>query len=207
MSTVPHQTSGFSSRSAVETNSKVSHKGTGFVQSSFQTSHSHSRSTRSRSLCQADQEGLPLAVLGHPETTTYRITEPSPGTLRRSLSGILAQERGFCQEEELPYQYTYKGPSHRTISRIANRQQHYQQQGSAFGQEGWVGTGRGVQVAGDGWGNQWQKHVSRTNQVVGMGQYQAPLYRAPSVRSVRSVGKGVDVLDGASIHSNDPLGE
>ncbi|XP_026234245.1 plakophilin-3 [Anabas testudineus] len=207
VATVPPHTSGFSSRSAVESSSKRSHKGNSIVQSTFQTSQSHSRSTRSKSLCQADQEGLPLTVLVHPENASYRITEPSPGTLRRSLSGILAQERGYCQEEELPCQYTYKGPSHRTISRITNRQQHYQQQNSAFGQEGWMGTGRGLHVAGDGWGTQLQKHMSRTNQVIGAGQYQAPLHRAASLRSVRSVGKGMDVLDGASIHSNDPLGE
>uniref|UniRef100_H3C3K8 Plakophilin 3 n=1 Tax=Tetraodon nigroviridis TaxID=99883 RepID=H3C3K8_TETNG len=107
-------------------------------------------------------------------------------TLRRSLSGTLAQDRGHWQEEELPYQYTYKGPSHRTISRITNRQQqHYQQQGSSFLQEGWGGTAES----------------SPSNQA----QYQAPLYRAASLHSVRSIGKGVDVMDGASIHSNDPL--
>lgn len=174
------------------------------IQSSFLTSHSHRGSRRSKSLCQADQEAFPLTVLVPPENASYPITVP---LLRRSLSGTLAQEKGYWQEEELPYQYTYKGPSHRTISRITNRQQHYQQQSSAFGQEGWVGTGRGVPMAGDGWGTQWQQHVSRANHVLGTGQYQAPFHRAASLRSVRSVGKGVDVLDGASIHSNDPLEE
>lgn len=176
------------------------------IHSSFQTSQSHSRSRRSKSLCQADQEAFPLTVLVPPEKASFPATVPPPGTLRRSLSGTLAQERGYWQEE-LPLQYTYKGPSHRTISRITNRQQHYQQQGSGFGQEGWVGTGRGVPMAGDGWRTQWQQHVSRANHVVGTGQYQAPVHRAASLRSVRSVGKGVDILDGASIHSNDPLEE
>ncbi|XP_067351041.1 plakophilin-3-like isoform X2 [Channa argus] len=208
VSTAPLHSSGFSSRSAVETSSKVSHKGTSIVQSNFHPSQSHSRNLRSKSLCQAEQDGVSLTMLGHQENASYRIPEPAPGTLRRSLSGILAQERGYCQEEELPYQYTYKGPSHRTISRITNRQQHYQQQSSGFGQEGFVGTGnRGVHIAGDGWGTQWQKQLSRTNQVIGTGQYQAPLHRAGSVHSVRSVGKGVDIIEGGSIHSNDPLGE
>ncbi|KAK2853432.1 hypothetical protein Q5P01_006093 [Channa striata] len=174
VSTAPLHSSGFSSRSAVETGSKVSHKGTSIVQSNFHASQSHSRNHRSKSLCQADQEGVSLTVLGHQDNAPYRITEPALGTLRRSLSGILAQDRGYSQEEELPYQYTYKGPSHRTISRITNRQQQYQQQSSGFGQEGW---------------------------------YQAPLHRAASVHSVRSVGKGVDIVEGGSIHSNDPLGE
>lgn len=175
------------------------------VQSSFQTSQTHSRNRRSKSLCQADQEAFPITVPAPQEKASFPITVPPSGTLRRSLSGTLAQDRGFWQEEELPYQYTYKGPSHRTISRIANRQQYYQQQGAAFGQEGWVGTGRGVPMAGDGWGTQWQQHVSRASHVMGKGQYQAPIHRAPSLRSLRSVGKGVDIMDGASIHSNDPL--
>lgn len=198
--------SGFSSRSAMESSSKVNHSGSSMVQSSYQATQSQSRSRRSKSLCQADQEALPLTVLVPPENTSYSTTMPPPGTLRRSLSGTLAQGRGYWQEEELPHQYTYKGPSHRTISRITNRQQHYQQQSSAFGQDGWVGPGRGVPMAGDGWGTQWQHHMSRCGHVLGTGQYQAPLHRAASLRSVRSVGKGVDVLDGASIHSNDPLG-
>ncbi|GLD58470.1 plakophilin-3-like isoform X2 [Lates japonicus] len=195
------------SRSAVEGSSKVSHKGTSMVESNFQTFQSHSRSRRSKSLCQADQEGFPVTVLVPSENTSYPNTVPPSGTLRRSLSGILAQERGYWQEEELPYQYTYKGPSHRTISRITSRQQHYQQQSSALDKEGWLGTGRGVPMAGDGWGTQWQQHVSKANHAMGTGQYQASLNRASSLRSLKSVGKGMDVLDGASIHSNDPLGE
>lgn len=206
MPTAPLRSSGFSSRSAVETGSKVNHKGTSVVQSSFQSSQqSHTRSRRSKSLCQADQDAFPLTVLAPPENNSYPTAAPPLGTLRRSLSGTLAQDRGYWQEEEQPCQYTYKGPSHRTISRITNRQQHYQQQSSGLGQEGWVGTGRVVPMAGDGWGTQWQQHVSRANHVTGTGQYQVPLHRAASIRSVRSVGKGVDILDGASIHSNDPL--
>ena len=192
MPTAPLRSSGVSARSAVESGS-LSHRGGSVVQSSFLSSHS--RNTRSKSLCQADLETLPLSV-------------PPPGTLRRSLSGTLAQDRGlFQQEAELPSQYTYKGPSHRTISRITNRQQHSQQQGAAFGQEGWGGTGRGVPTAGDGWGTQWQQHVSRANHVSGNGLYLAPIRRTASTHSVRSVGRGVDILDGASIHSNDPLEE
>ncbi|KAM9366816.1 plakophilin-3-like [Symphorus nematophorus] len=200
--TAPLHSPGFSSHSAVESNSKSRSKAASTVQSSFQSYQSHTRSRRSKSLCQADQEAFHLTV--PQEKTSYPITMPPPGTLRRTLSGTLAQDRGHWQEEELPSQYTYKGPSHRTISRITNRQQHYQQQGS-FGQEGWVGAGRTVPMAGDGWGTQWQQHVSRSNHVMGTGQYQAPIHKAASLRSVRSVGKGVDILDGASIHSNDPL--
>ncbi|KAF7655683.1 hypothetical protein LDENG_00052470 [Lucifuga dentata] len=200
--TVPLHSSGFSSRSAVESSSRVSHSGSSMVQSTFQNTQSHSRSRRSKSLCHEDQDSLPMSTLVSPENTAYLGTPPALGTLRRSLNGTLAQGRGHWQDEELPYQQTYRGPSHRTISRIANRQQqHYQQQSSALSQEGWVGPGRVAPTAGESWGMQWQQqHVSRA------GQYQAPIQRAASLRSVRSVGKGVDVVDGASVHSNDPLG-
>ncbi|XP_070684689.1 plakophilin-3-like [Pempheris klunzingeri] len=204
MPTVPLYSSGFSSHSDVEISSKMRSKTSNIVHNSFQTSQSHSRSRRSKSLCQADQEAFPQTVLIS-EKAYLPITVPPLETLRRSLSGTLAQERGYWKEEELPYQYTYKGPSHRTISRIANRQQHYQQQSSAFGQEDWAGTGMGVPMAQDGWGTQWPQHVSRANHVKGTGQCQGSLYRATSLCSVKSVGKGVDILDGASIHSNDPL--
>lgn len=203
--TAPLYSSGFSSQSAVETSKRARQRGTSSVQSSFQTYQAHTRTRRSKSLCQADQEAIPPPMVAPPEKVSLQIPVPPPGTLRRSLSGTLAQDRTYWQEEEQPYQYTYKGPSHRTISRIANRQQHYQQQGSSFAQDGWAGTGRGAQMAGDGFAAQWQQQVSRANHVMGTGQYQAPLNRAASLRSLRSVGKGVDVMDGASVHSNDPL--
>ncbi|CAI5646477.1 unnamed protein product [Oreochromis niloticus] len=205
--TVPLPASGFSSRSAVDTTSRLTHKGGAVVHSSSQTSQVYSRSRRSKSLTQGEHEALPVTSSGRLENPSLTLPAPPPGTLRRSLSGILAQEKGYWQEEELPQQYTYKGPSHRTISRITNRQQHYQQQqqSSSLGQEGWVGNGRGIPTGGDTWGTQWhhqqqqqQQHVSRSS---------GTMHRAASLRSLRSVGKGVDVFDGASIHSNDPLGE
>ncbi|XP_037553562.1 plakophilin-3 [Nematolebias whitei] len=200
----PSQTFGFSSRSAMENSSKMRQRETSTVQSSFHTSHMLSRSNRSKSLCQEDQKTLPLAGGVHLENSVP-ITVPPPSTLRRSLSGILAQERGQWQDE-LPYQYTYKGPSHRTISRITNRQQYYQQPISCFGQDGWLGNGRGVSTAGDSWGGQWQQHASRANHTINISQ-NASLHRAASLHSLRSVGKGADITDAASIHSNDPLAQ
>ncbi|XP_017275070.1 plakophilin-3 isoform X2 [Kryptolebias marmoratus] len=206
VSAVPSQTSGFSSRSAMETSSKMRQRETSMAQSSYHTSQMHSRSRRSKSLSQEDQRTLPVTGGVHPENPSIPITVVPSGSLRRSLSGILAQERGHWQEEELPCQYTYKGPSHRTISRITNRQQHYQQQSSGFGQNGWMGNGRGVCSAGETWGGQWQHHASRANQTINTSQ-NASLQRAASLRSLRSVGKGADIVDAASIHSNDPLAE
>ncbi|XP_061878085.1 plakophilin-3-like [Entelurus aequoreus] len=231
--------SGFSSRSAVEPSSRVR---ASVAQGSFQSTQTHSRSRRTKSLCQADHGGPLLSVM----VPSENIPPPS-GTLRRTLSGTLAQGRGYWQEEEppAPLHFTYKGPSHRTISRITNRQQQqYQQHNSGYGQDGWDGwagsprgdgwagsprgngwassprgNGWAVSARADGWaGPQW--HVPRTSLSSGMGQYQSlqhaasmqrgsmqqsSMQRAPSLRSVRSVGKGMDVMDGASIHSNDHL--
>uniref|UniRef100_I3J669 Plakophilin 3 n=1 Tax=Oreochromis niloticus TaxID=8128 RepID=I3J669_ORENI len=179
--TVPLPASGFSSRSAVDTTSRLTHKGGAVVHSSSQTSQVYSRSRRSKSLTQGEHEALPVTSSGRLENPSLTLPAPPPGTLRRSLSGILAQEKGYWQEEELPQH------------RITNRQQHYQQQqqSSSLGQEGWVGNGRGIPTGGDAWGT----------------QSSGTMHRAASLRSLRSVGKGVDVFDGASIHSNDPLGE
>ncbi|XP_041836905.1 plakophilin-3-like [Melanotaenia boesemani] len=206
VSTVAPHSPRLSSLSAVETSSKVNQKTSSIVQSSFQTSQMHSRGRRSKSLCQEDQGMVPSTGLVRPENESVPVTNPPPGNLRHSLSGVLAQDKGYFQEEELPYQYTYKGPSHRTISRITNRQQHYQQQSSSLAQEGWMGNGRGFSGASDSWGTQWQQHASRANNTMTTG-HSAALHRAASLHSLRSVGKGVDIVDVASINSNDPLRE
>lgn len=201
---VSSQASGMS-RSAVDSSSKLRHKETATSQSTFHTSQVQRRTQRSKSLCQEDQRVLPLTGGAHQETPSVPCSLPLPGNLRRTLSGVLAQDKDLWQDEELPYQYTYKGPSHRIINRITNRQQHYQQQSSTFGQEGWVGNGRGFS-AGDSMGAQWQHQTARANHAMAQAQY-APLHRAASLHSLRSVGKGADIMDAASIHSNDPLAE
>ncbi|XP_057694284.1 plakophilin-3-like [Corythoichthys intestinalis] len=181
---------GFSSRSAVETSSVVR---ASVAQSSFQ-----SRSRRTKSLCQA-------------ETTDQGAVPPPPlyaGALRRTLSGTLAPRGSgvsYWAEEEPPVHFSYKGPSHRTISRIANRQQH----GTVYSQDGWGGEACGGQHV-----PQWYVHRpartlayhASTQHAAAAAQRAASLHRAASLRSVRSVGKGLDVLDGASVHSNDRLG-
>ncbi|XP_077376449.1 plakophilin-3-like [Festucalex cinctus] len=188
---VPTMTScgGFSSRSAVETSSRVRSSA---AQSSFQTYGGRSR--RSKSLCQADvSEQAPPPPDG----------VPPAAALRRTLSGTLAPPpprgppAGYWPDEEVPVHVGYRGPAHRTISRMAGRQQH----GAAYGQDGWWSRG-------DGWGVQRapQWHVHRPGRALAYQQRAPSIQRAASMRSVRSVGKGLDVLDGASIHSNDQLG-
>ncbi|XP_030650153.1 plakophilin-3 isoform X2 [Chanos chanos] len=116
---------------------------------------------------------------------------PNPAPMRRTLSGTLARDgsgRGW-REAELTHHYAFKGPSHRTISRINNRQlqqqqyHHYQQQQQQQQQQRANSS------------MQWQQVSSGGSSVFGGGPYQAPMRRASSVRSLRSVGKGVDVCD------------
>uniref|UniRef100_A0A3Q3D8W4 Plakophilin 3 n=1 Tax=Hippocampus comes TaxID=109280 RepID=A0A3Q3D8W4_HIPCM len=182
---------GFSSRSAVETSSKVR---VSVAQSVFQTHAGRRR--RAKSLCQGE-----MSDHGAPPPPEYLI--PPPPGLRRTLSGTLAPQgppAGYWPDEEMPPHSTYRGPSHRTISRIANRQQH----GAAYAHDGWA-------ARGDGWGGQRapQWHVHRPGRAPGdqsAARHAACLQRAASLRSVRSVGKGLDVTDGASVRSNDQLG-
>ncbi|XP_077569236.1 plakophilin-3-like [Stigmatopora nigra] len=176
----------FSSRSAVETSRTV--RASVAAQSGFQ-----SRSRRTKSMCQAEANAV--ADLGG---------APAPGlygtTLRRTLSGTLAPR---WVEEEPPVHLSYKGPSHRTISRMANRHQHANTY-AAYVQDG----------GGEAWHvPQWYVHRPATARASGYQvsaaaaamQRAASLHRAASLRSVRSVGKGLDVLDGVSVHSNDRL--
>uniref|UniRef100_A0A3Q2XMZ2 Plakophilin 3 n=1 Tax=Hippocampus comes TaxID=109280 RepID=A0A3Q2XMZ2_HIPCM len=175
---------GFSSRSAVETSSKVR---VSVAQSVFQTHAGRRR--RAKSLCQGE-----MSDHGAPPPPEYLI--PPPPGLRRTLSGTLAPQgppAGYWPDEEMPPHSTYRGPSHRTISRIANRQQH----GAAYAHDGWA-------ARGDGWGGQRapQWHVHRPGRAPGdqsAARHAACLQRAASLRSVRSVGKGLDVTDGRDI--------
>ncbi|KAM4602873.1 plakophilin-3 isoform 2-T2 [Polymixia lowei] len=215
VATGPLHSSGFSTRSAVDTGMsrgyRMSQSGGSVLQSSYQTTQARSKSRRSKSLSQDEHEELPQSLLVPSESPAYFAPNPAP-SMRRSLSGTLIRGGGGAnwQDEELAYQQTYRGPSHRTISRITNRQQHQQQQQQQlnWGQEGWTGAGsRMGTMAGGNWGRQWQQQqVSRGGSVLGTGQYQAPLHRAASLRSIRSVGRGADVMDGGSVHSNDKLG-
>ncbi|CAL8350114.1 unnamed protein product [Merluccius merluccius] len=223
----PHLSGGFSSRSAVEDTSRSFRisQDSAAVNSGYRTAPAPcGRNRRSKSLCQEDMEDIQMvsgmATRDRGAHTAHHPPPPGGGAMRRSLSGTLARAGGGANwQEDLAFQQTYKGPSHRTISRITNRQQHHHQQqqqqqqthlSPAWAQESWAGTGGGVGIMSGGrWGGQQQQQqhlVSHGLTVVGGGQYQEPLYRAASVHSVRSVGKGIDVMDLTSNHSIDRLG-
>uniref|UniRef100_A0A8C7E1J7 Plakophilin 3b n=1 Tax=Oncorhynchus kisutch TaxID=8019 RepID=A0A8C7E1J7_ONCKI len=160
------------------------------------------RTTRSRSVCLLTlrhQQQNPVAswVARDGMATEFHSYHgggiPAPATMRRTLSGTLAGGgSGGWREAELVYQHSYKGPAHRTISRINNRQQQQQHLSSASGLQQWqqVSSGGGGSVYG-GW-----------------GQYQNSLPRPASLNSMKSMGKGMDVPDGGrdSADSNEKLG-
>lgn len=113
-----------------------------------------------------------------------RQTSMTMPSIRRSLSGTMARNggAGVNMEEEAYARQTFKGPSQRTISRITqNRQNRYSV--SAGSMQGGSSTG-GFVVGGNGsQGNLTMMKPGRIS-------------RAPSMRSVISVGKGKDVFDG-----------
>ncbi|XP_051558503.1 plakophilin-3-like isoform X1 [Myxocyprinus asiaticus] len=118
---------------------------------------------------------------------------PSPNVVHKqhTLSGTLAPE-GFSRgwrESEFAHQYSFKGPSHRTISRINNRQVPQQQQQKMGGSS-----------------MHWQQMSTGGSTLLGAGHYQGTIKRAGSVHSMKSVGRGVDVCDGLADGTVDALG-
>ncbi|XP_048113623.1 plakophilin-3a [Alosa alosa] len=97
-------------------------------------------------------------------------------TMRRCLSGTLASSGSGMMEESVERQYSFKGPAHRTISRI-NQRNNRMSMGSTSGGSVYGGGG-GFVMSG-----------SQSN----MG---GRISRAMSTKSMQSVGKGLDVFDG-----------
>lgn len=202
----------FSSRSAVETGTRhrislgvpmpavVGRPYTYHDDAHLSSSYNQMQTSESRTLSRTEQEvaamaGLTLQRQPSPVGNwmpTYG-QSPSPNTAhrQRTLSGTLARE-GFntgWREAELANQYAFKGPSHRTISRINNRQvqqqQHQRLSGSSM---------------------QWQQMSTGGTSLMGAGHYQGTIKRAGSVHSMKSVGRGVDVYDGLADGTADGLG-
>ncbi|XP_066514360.1 plakophilin-3-like isoform X1 [Hoplias malabaricus] len=104
-------------------------------------------------------------------------TLPSTSNITRTLSGTLAREgvsRGW-KEAELAHQYSFKGPAHRTITRMNNRQLQNQRLNNST--------------------MQWQQVATSGSSGLAGGHYQSTMRRAGSVHSLKSVGRGVDVCD------------
>ncbi|KAK2819829.1 hypothetical protein Q7C36_021475 [Tachysurus vachellii] len=102
---------------------------------------------------------------------------PSVSPMRRSLSGTLVHDtpgRGW-KEAELAHQYSSKGPAHRTLMRMNNRQTQQQRMGSNT--------------------IQWQQASAGGSTMMAGGQYPGMIRRTGSVHSLKSVGRGMDVCD------------
>lgn len=112
--------------------------------------------------------------------------------MHRSLSGTLTRGGGMTGgEAEMVQQHSFKGPAHRTISRITNRNrmsmgsmQQASSGGSTYGGRDIVD--RGFIPPGVSYGSQGNLLMQRPG----------TLSRAMSVKSMQSVGRGVDIFGG-----------
>ncbi|XP_045893196.1 plakophilin-3a isoform X2 [Micropterus dolomieu] len=119
--------------------------------------------------------------------------------MRRSLSGTLSRGGGMTggEAEIIQQQHSYKGPAHRTISRITNRNrmsmgsmsgtlQHQMSSGGSTYGGGGDRVDTGFIVSGLSSGSQGNLLMQR----------QGTLSRAMSIKSMHSVGRGMDIYDG-----------
>lgn len=115
--------------------------------------------------------------------------------MHRSLSGTLSRTAMGGGEVEIAHQPSFKGPAHRTISRIANRNrmsmgsisgptQRQMSSGSAYALAGDRVDAGGFIASGLAGGGQGSFTMPR----------QGILSRAMSVKSMHSVGRGMDIF-------------
>ncbi|KAL0189011.1 hypothetical protein M9458_016110, partial [Cirrhinus mrigala] len=167
-------------------------------------SYNQMQTSESRTLSRTEQDAAAMAGLslqrqpspvGNWMASYGHSSSPNASQRQRTLSGTLARE-GFStgwREAELANQYAFKGPSHRTISRINNRQVQQQQQ-------------QQQQQRLSSSSVQWQQMSTGGTSMMGAGHYQGTMKRAGSVHSMKSVGRGVDVYDGLADGAVDGLG-
>lgn len=138
-----------------------------------------------RQYAQNTMNGYSTQVRQGGGTMTY------PAPMRRSLSGTLSRGGGMVQGEvEMVNQQAFKGPAHRTISRINNRNRTSLSSMSGTIQRP-LSVGGSIYSGGD--------RVDRG--FIGSGvssgtQRQGTLSRAMSIKSVHSVGRGMDIYGG-----------
>lgn len=113
--------------------------------------------------------------------------------MRRSLSGTLSRGGGMAGGEvEMAQQHSFKGPAHRTISRITNRNR--MSMGSMSGTMQQISSGGSMYGGGmdrvDGFITGGVSSGSQANLM-----RPGTLSRAMSVKSMQSVGKGVDIYN------------
>lgn len=123
----------------------------------------------------------PFSVTANEFNSGTRQTSVTLPNIRRSLSGTMGHNGGIGvnMDEEAYVRQTFKGPAQRTISRTRQNRNSM----SAGSMQG--GCSAGGFVIG---GNSSQGTLTMVKQ--------GRMSRAPSVRSMISVGKGKDVYDG-----------
>ncbi|XP_068459825.1 plakophilin-3a [Clinocottus analis] len=133
------------------------------------------------------------AVNGYTGQVKQEGTMTFTSPMRRSLSGTLSRGGGMTGgETEFTQQQSYKGPAHRTINRITNRNR--MSMGSMSGQQTIQGGsvyGGGDRVDG-GFMASGVTSASHGN----LMQRSGTMSRAMSIRSMKSVGRGADIYDG-----------
>lgn len=121
-----------------------------------------------------------------------------PPQMQRSLSGVLSRGGGMAggEAEIIQQQQSFKGPAHRTISRITNRnrmsmgsmsgtlQHQMSSSGSNYG--GGDRVDRGFIASAISSGSQGNLYMPRAG----------TLSRAMSIKSMHSVGRGMDIYGG-----------
>lgn len=128
-------------------------------------------------------------------TAQARQTGPYAGSMRRSLSGTLSREGGMAggQSEMVTHHYSFKGPAHRTISRINNRNRTSMSSMTGSMQ-------RPVSVGGGSVYSAGADRVDRgfivSSSSGGMIYPGGTLPRTMSMKSIHSVGRGVDIYNG-----------
>ncbi|CAJ1056523.1 plakophilin-3a isoform X1 [Xyrichtys novacula] len=113
--------------------------------------------------------------------------------MRRSLSGTLSRGGGMAGgEAEVVQHHAYKGPAHRTISRITSRNR--MSMGSVSGTMQQTSSGGTYSAGMDRVDRGFiAPGVSSASQGNLMMQRQGTLSRAMSVKSMQSVGRGADI--------------
>ncbi|KAK7892120.1 hypothetical protein WMY93_024083 [Mugilogobius chulae] len=124
---------------------------------------------------------------------------PVPGPMRRSLSGTLSRGGGMVggESEMVTQQYSFKGPAHRTINRINQRNRTSMSSMSSTLQRPMSVGGGSIYSAGGDRVDRGVMVASTTSCGSGGRMFQgATLPRTMSMKSIHSVGRGVDIYSG-----------
>lgn len=148
----------------------------------------------------SDRDGIFTRQYAQSMVNGYNSMRQGGGTavfpMHRSLSGTLSRTAGMAGGEvEIVQQPSFKGPAHRTISRIANRNR--MSMGSMSGTiQRRMSSGSAYALGGDrmdgGFITSGLAAGSHGNLAM---QRQGTLSRAMSVKSMHSVGRGRDIFE------------